>query len=295
MQAPATEFAADVRAAEGGTRRLQVGVRAGVTARIRRGAYVGAETWAIETAVERHRRVALAYLRSARGRVTFAGETAAVLLGIPLVQAPPDRPVIAVGVHGTSSDAGAIRRAIALGDAEVVRVGGITMTSPLRTAIDVGAAGGPDAAVVAVNDVLRRWGVTLDSVHRALARRGPFRGRRAITAVLPVVSPRCESPLEGVALARFARLGFELPELQVRFRIDGRTYYPDYFWRSVRVVGEADGRAKYRNPEALWAEKVREDALRSVTSGFLRVYWSDCDAPDRLRAKLVRVGVPRAR
>lgn len=286
-------FSTDVRRAEGGTSRLLRSARTGSLAKIRRGAYLDADEWGGLDPVSRHRLQSLAFLRSAHGGVVFCGETAAVLLGIPLIGAPPDRPIVAVTPRTTCTDAGAIRRAIMLDPDEVVRVAGVLVTSPLRTAMDVGAARGPEAAVIALSDIARRWGVTTAAMAAFVVSRRPFRGVRAIDAALPAVSPLSETPIESLGMLRFWQAGFELPEQQVAFRIRKRHYRADYWWRRAGVVGEADGRLKYATPEDLWEEKIREDDLRSLARGFIRLNWSDLQREPVVRAALIRVGVPR--
>src|SRR5699024_6099203 len=102
-------------------------------------------------------------------------------------------------------------------------------------------------------------------------------------------------------LAVIEWLGFDAPELQVRFDLgrlgDARV---DAYWRRVGVIGEADGDTKYRQntngtTTALIAEKKREDALRRVASGFARWGWSDCRNPDRLARILMDEDVPLVR
>ena len=75
----------------------------------------------------------------------------------------------------------------------------------------------------------------------------------------------------------------------------------DFAWRLHRMLGEFDGRAKYgrllrrgQSPgDAVFAEKLREDALRRTTGfGMERIVWSDLDRPritaDRVKAQLRR-------
>ena len=57
----------------------------------------------------------------------------------------------------------------------------------------------------------------------------------------------------------------------------------DFGWPELRTVGEFDGAVKYgrdlrpgQDPvEVLYAEKVREDALRSADFGMVRWGWAD--------------------
>lgn len=59
------------------------------------------------------------------------------------------------------------------------------------------------------------------------------------------------------------------------------------------VVVEFDGRMKYDDPQVLWAEKRREDALRALGYEVVRLTWSDLDHPERV-ARLIREARGRA-
>jgi hypothetical protein len=99
------------------------------------------------------------------------------------------------------------------------------------------------------------------------------------------------------------QLGFEVPELQVHFFVDGRDYWVDFYWRGIRKVGEFDGKHKYtrgavlgdRDPgNVVWEEKRREDALRRHSGSFTRWDWETAISPRRFHDFLVDQGVPRA-
>lgn len=48
--------------------------------------------------------------------------------------------------------------------------------------------------------------------------------------------------------------------------------YPDFLWPEHRVIGEADGRVKYRSADDVMRGKSREQALRDL--GFAIVRWT---------------------
>lgn len=68
------------------------------------------------------------------------------------------------------------------------------------------------------------------------------------------------------------QLGMPMPELQVRFYdASGFIGRVDFFWRQLGIIGEADGRIKFRvsdgltgeeAEEAVWRAKRRDDRLR---------------------------------
>lgn len=77
--------------------------------------------------------------------------------------------------------------------------------------------------------------------------------------------------------------------------------FPDYFWRDVRIAGEFDGKEKYMRPqysprapgETVWQEKKREDRLRALNLGVVRILTEHVENPQRLESLLVSAGVPR--
>jgi hypothetical protein len=107
---------------------------------------------------------------------------------------------------------------------------------------------------------------------------------------------------ESVARVVIILLGFEVPELQVVFQDAEGNIETDFFWRGVRLAGEFDGKVKYSRQEytggdpteVLWREKRREDRLRRMVAGVLRITWDDVMHPARLERLLVDAGVPRA-
>jgi hypothetical protein len=91
---------------------------------------------------------------------------------------------------------------------------------------------------------------------------------------------RMESPLESVVRGRCILLGLPLPEPQVWLSdsqgVIGRV---DFLWPGSGVVGEADGRVKYRDNE-LWREKLRQERLEEAGFVVLRWTWAQAHAPD---------------
>jgi hypothetical protein len=76
-------------------------------------------------------------------------------------------------------------------------------------------------------------------------------------------------------------------------RVIGRT---DFAWEDHRLVGEFDGRIKYGRllrpgqhaGDAIYQEKVREDAIRDEGWGVVRWTWADLQRPDRFAARVRR-------
>ena len=96
-------------------------------------------------------------------------------------------------------------------------------------------------------------------------------------------------------------LGFAPPELQAELRDASGLMRVDFLWRTERIVLEFDGRVKYEAGSAgtssasdvVWREKLREDRIRRMGFGVVRVVWADLMRPDALRARLAAAGIPR--
>lgn len=123
--------------------------------------------------------------------------------------------------------------------------------------------------------------------------------RDKAAAALGMGSALSDSPAESVCRVRFRLLGTPEPVQQHVFsRAGDRTAVVDFWFPDQGVVVEVDGRAKYGDgadaAAAHWQEKQREDFIRSFPEvrTVVRVVWADLMEPERLRAKLLRAGVP---
>ncbi|WP_150462265.1 hypothetical protein [Nesterenkonia ebinurensis] len=113
-------------------------------------------------------------------------------------------------------------------------------------------------------------------------------------------SPLSESPGESRSRALIHRMGFSAPSLQVPISSDRGQVRVDFCWEGDKVIGEFDGRTKYvdeqmlngRDPgEVLFAEKLREDALRRAGWTVVRWTWDDLNNPQRLAKYLAAAGI----
>jgi hypothetical protein len=113
---------------------------------------------------------------------------------------------------------------------------------------------------------------------------------------------RSESVGESRSRVLIKRLGLPAPDLQVEVRrssgsLIGRS---DFGWRQERTLAEFDGRVTYgrllrpgQDPsDVVFAEKLREDALRDQGFQVVRWIWSGLDRPlvvgDRLNRAFSR-------
>jgi hypothetical protein len=108
-------------------------------------------------------------------------------------------------------------------------------------------------------------------------------GVPAARQVLAFADGRSESVGESRSRVAIARAGLLTPALQLPVRLGGATAYCDFGWPAQRTVGEFDGKVKYgrllrpgQEPgDAVYAEKLREDAIRAEDWEVVRWTWAD--------------------
>ena len=153
----------------------------------------------------------------------------------------------------------------------------------------------PLADAVAVADAAGR-DVARAEVVSALARQAGWPYADAARTALSLVDPRRESWLESWSVVRLHARGVPLPEPQARVE-DSRGRFVarvDWWWPELGVVGEADGREKYRRAglrtpddaeRQLREEKEREDRLRDAGLDVVRYGTRDAVQLDGLVAR----------
>lgn len=125
--------------------------------------------------------------------------------------------------------------------------------------------------------------------------------------MLQLADPASESPGESLSRVQMFRHGIPRPQLQVPLEDDGGPFGRGDFGWDGEVVGEFDGRTKYRVPEnadparageILWREKQREDRVRRMGRRVARWVFRDAARGHPMVTVLAKVGVrpvtPRA-
>lgn len=259
--------------------------------RIRRGAYVFADTWATLDEVARHRVRCRAVLRSLGEDVALSHVSGAVAHGI-------DCWGVALGqVHVTRLDGGAGRmegdvvhhEGFCL-DEDVVVVDGMRTLRPERCVLEAGSRASSEAALCLFESGLRagRYDEEQLTATYRLLEHWPF--MHHVAPWVAIADGRSGSVGESRGKYLFKRAGLPDPEPQFEVRrADGSIVGTcDWCWPQLGSFGEFDGKVKYgrllkpgQDPgDAVFAEKRREDELRELT-GFrmLRLVWSDYDTP----------------
>ncbi|MFZ6992402.1 hypothetical protein ACO0E1_10960 [Curtobacterium sp. RRHDQ66] len=278
-------------------RALQRGHAAGTLVRLLAGVYIASDDWATLSAVGKHLARARAIAPMLPDGSVFSHLTAALVHGWPLVGPAPDRVhVVDQAVAVIQHRAGFIRHpGVRAPATSSIAFDGVPVTNALDTATAVIATEAPHVAAVAVDAAIRTRTLHLPDLIRAVPVR-PARGSVRAGLVLTALDRRHESAGESFAAIRFAQLGLPPCEPQAEFRHpDGTVDRADFWFPTLGVIVEFDGKQKYVDPDmlggrdpgdVLWAEKRREDRLRAVPGvrAVVRVTWWHLVEPDRLRA-----------
>ena len=269
-------------------RRIATALRRGWLVRLHRGAYALSERWTSASPSVRHC-LRLLVVQAAAPDAVGIGLTAAVAWGWP-VRTVPDLPVVARDVSLGRQIAGATVRRLQLNPERAVDRRGLLVTTREITALDV-AGGVPFVDALVTVDAALRSGVSLDSVQQLIDGGSPSpHGRRAIP-VLTAGDPASESALESTSRGCMIVGGMPLPLCNVVIRVGGRWFRVDFLWVEFGVVGESDGRTKYRDSESvsdvIWREKRRHEQIEEW--GFRIARWGAPELANGAAAMLLRI------
>lgn len=159
---------------------------------------------------------------------------------------------------------------------DVTEVCGVRLTTPLRTACELGRLLSPDGAFAALDTMLRLRAFGHDEL---LAETGRFRGMRGVVQLrtfVPLADARSESPAESVTRRRWIHAGIQpRPELQIEVERPGQwAYRVDLGVEELRFGVEYDGQEwHFRTPEQrardrrrrTWMESERDWLIEPVT------------------------------
>lgn len=143
-----------------------------------------------------------------------------------------------------------------------VEVDGVKVTTPLRTAMDLGCLLPRRSALAAMDALMRAHGFTRGDLTRVLPRYHRRRGVIQLRELVPWVDPRAESQPESWTRLELLDHGLPMPRLQWWILIDGiPTYRLDLAYPSARIAIEYDGEEHHTSPEDRERDRVRRDWL----------------------------------
>ncbi|BBZ18663.1 hypothetical protein [Mycolicibacterium gadium] len=216
-----------------------------------------------------HQRAVAAWLWSHREGV-IAGLTASALHGAKWVDAT-DR--IELVSQNARRPRGLHTYDMRLRHGEYGLYQGLPVTSPERTAFDIGRRGRLDLAVTRLDALANATGISAEAV-LAVARAHPgARNLRQLAAALDLHDPGAESPRETWLRLLVIRAGYRRPRTQIPVRsLDGRRqYYLDMGWEDLMLAVEYDGE-QHRNDPHIYANDIqRSEDIAEVGWKRLRV------------------------
>ncbi|KAE8762846.1 hypothetical protein [Georgenia thermotolerans] len=289
---------------------IRPAVRAGELVKVRRGAYAppleAPEQWRQLEHLALSRCAALA--RQLSCEFIFSHRTAALIHGC-WVYWNDATTHISQWVRPPQEGGSALRRHLIadLPETDIVIVSGVRVTSLERTVVDCARTMRPREALAIADSAMRilarpdrfdrvssarRVEAVRESLRARLAQRrgdrGVVRARAVVESADAFSESAGETDLRWVAVSR----GLPRPVAQLAVETTEGVFFSDLGWsvkapKTRLVLAEYDGLQKYRAANgtapgaALYAEKVREDALRAagaVVHRFVRQHFRDLDA-----------------
>ncbi len=269
---------------------LRTAIKNGALRRVRPAVYLAAEQWPDDPA-QQHLVLARAELTVHPGGV-MSHESAGVLWGLPSPARDWHEHVPAITLprrSGNRSRGGlASYRTAAVPSHHITcDPDGYDVTTVSRTAVDLARGEELPQALVVLDAAARLLVAEIvsqprrehyansrllraarESLDEAVFGHGAAALRRAIA----LTDPRRESPIESLSAGHFHVAGLPTPEFQHPIRTANGWYYADCYWEAARLIGEADGKVKYRDPEEITREKRRQQTLDDQDFRFVR--WS---------------------
>ena len=266
---------------------------AGILRRLLHGVYVVAQ---IPDSLE---------LRSAALRLVVPSDavvtdrTAGWLHGAPMVLAPNDHlatPPVSVFLNRKGAR---LRNGLArsgqrlLRDEDVVEINGVLVTTPVRTACDLGRLLHRDSALAALDAMLRLGRFDSDELWDSIGHLKGMRGVRQLRALAPMADPRAESMGESVLRLRWLDIpSLPRPELQIPVARPGRwPYRVDLGVEELLMGFEYDGEEWHRRTarqierdrgRRAWLRDERDWLICPVTK--VNVFGAHRDVEDLLHA-----------
>jgi hypothetical protein len=182
-----------------------------------------------------------------RRHATLAGISAAAMHGAKWIDASLPAELNQRSQHKTT---GIVLHSDMLSDDEVSTVGGIRMTTPARTAFDLGRRRGRELAVIRVDALLQATALTLDEIVVLTERHCGARGVAQLREVLTLADSGSESPQETRTRLLLTDAGLRPPDTQIDvFNTYGEHVRRiDMGWRRWKVGVEYDGAQHWNDP-----------------------------------------------
>jgi len=280
--------AAELRAAGLSRGTVRGLVRRGEMLPLSRGVYAMAGAAAAGADPRRARFLPLAAALAISGPSAVASHhDAAIIHGIALLDYAPADVAVArpPGAAGSRSGRTGIRLHIAaLPSGHVTVRDGIPVTTVARTVIDIARTTSFKSGVVTADSALYTRQTSIAKLSAVMwdCERWPGIGRAR--QVVDFGDARAESAFESIARVAFRDGGLPQPLLQVWICGNERTIgRVDFLWDEQRTIAEADGAAKYEDPDRARKQLWRDAELRRAGYEVVHFSWAElASAPDQV-------------
>lgn len=235
--------------------------------------------------------------------------TAAWLHGAPAALAPNEHLSVPPVSCFRPSDEGRLRNPLSTSGERAVlardlmELQGVLVTTPLRTALDLGRLQPTrDLRLSGMDAMLRVGGFTLDELLQEISRFVGQRGVVALRALAPLADGRAESPGESALRLRWYDAGLPRPEPQIPICINGREIFRlDLGLEELLFAAEYDGQDWHSSDEQSTHDEDRRDWMRTERRWQVEVfrktdvYGPHQDADVRLRTAFLAARASLAR
>jgi hypothetical protein len=181
-------------------------------------------------------------------------------------------------------------------DSDITVVGGVRMTTPLRTALDLGRQRWPEPALTALDALHRLEAFTVEELVAAIDRFTRMRWVTTLRLVAPHTDGRSQSGGETVVRWRWKNLPVPPPEPQVEVRSNGRTAFVDVGNEDLRFGVEFQGLEWHTGKEREDKDDDRFGWLRDDADWLIEPVWTaDVYGRNARIEDVILDGVRRAR
>ena len=185
--------------------------------------------------------------------------------------------------HGSGRPKGirAMVRQTTMPDPDHVTLGGIRVTSPVRTASDLLRLSWRPHALAAADALVRGEVVTHIEVSEYVSSLRRLPGTKQAQELAPLIDPGAQTPGESWMRLRLVDAGLPVPKVDHRLLHRGREYWLDAAYVAQRVAVEYDGREVHTDETDQEHDSTRRETLsnqlswRFVVATFERVFGID--------------------
>ena len=166
-----------------------------------------------------------------------------------------------------------ITRADQLLHGETQVLNGLSLTTPERTAFDIGRRGTPGRAVADLDALAAATDFKVRDVAELAANHRHVRGLRKLDAALELVDAGAQSPKETWLRLLLIKAGFPKPGTQIP--VLGPDGFPRYFldmgWEDIMLAVEYDGDQHWTNPAQYASDVDRQEYINRMGWTVIRV------------------------